>query len=129
MNLLLCKYRLYSINNLFALFIVLFLMSCYDNRNFKSVSKSTKLIASKETIIKKKVNYSYKSKTLLSSKKIPTIINDSISISENKNKMDTAKISVVSNQNEIVIDSSELINILNSNNSNIEIDTSELILL
>lgn len=129
MNLLLCKYRLYSINNLFALFIVLFLMSCYDNRNFKSVSKSTKLIASKETIIKKKVNYSYKSKTLLSSKKIPTIINDSISISENRNKMDTAKISVVSNQNEIVIDSSELINILNSNNSNIEIDTSELILL
>lgn len=129
MNLLLCKYRLYSINNLFALFIVLFLMSCYDNRNFKSVSKSTKLIASKETIIKKKVNYSYKSKTLLSSKKISTIINDSISISENKNKMDTAKISVVSNQNEIVIDSSELINILNSNNSNIEIDTSELILL
>lgn len=129
MNLLLCKYRLYSINNLFALFIVLFLMSCYDNRNFKSVSKSTKLIASKETIIKKKVNYSYKSKTLLSSKKIPTIINDSISISENKNKMDTAKISVVSNQNEIVIDSSELINILNSNNSNIEIATSELILL
>lgn len=129
MNLLLCKYRLYSINNLFALFIVLFLMSCYDNRNFKSVSKSTKLIASKETIIKKKVNYSYKSKTLFSSKKIPTLINDSISISENKNKMDTAKISVVSNQNEIVIDSSELINILNSNNSNIEIDTSELILL
>lgn len=129
MNLLLCKYRLYSINNLFALFIVLFLMSCYDNRNFKSVSKSTKLITSKETFIKKKVNYSYKSKTLLSSKKIPTIINDSISISENKNKMDTAKISVVSNQNEIVIDSSELINILNSNNSNIEIDTSELILL
>jgi len=104
-------------------------MSCYDNRNFKSVSKSTKLITSKETIIKKKVNYSYKSKTLLSSKKIPTIINDSISISENKNKMDTAKISVVSNQNEIVIDSSELINILNSNNSNIEIATSELILL
>lgn len=129
MNLLLCKYRLYSINNLFAFFIVLFLMSCYDNRNFKSVSKSTKLIASKETIIKKKVNYSYKSKTLLSSKKIPTIINDSTSISENKNKMDTTKISVVSNQNEIVIDSSELINILNSNNSNIEIDTSELILL
>lgn len=129
MNLLLCKYRLYSINNLFALFIVLFLMSCYDNRNFKSFSKSTKLITSKETIIKKKVNYSYKSKTLLSSKKIPTIINDSISISENKNKMDTDKISVVSNQNEIVIDSSELINILNSNNSNIEIDTSELILL
>ncbi len=129
MNLLLCKYRLYSINNLFALFIVLFLMSCYDNRNFKSVSKSTKLIASKETIIKKKVNYSYKSKTLLSSKKISTIIYDSISISENKNKMNTAKISVVSNQNEIVIDSSELINILNSNNSNIEIDTSELILL
>ena len=129
MNLLLCKYRLYSINNLFALFIVLFLMSCYDNRNFKSVSKSTKLIASKETIIKKKVNYSYKSKTLFSSKKSPTLINDSISISENKNKMDTAKISVVSNQNEIVIDSSELINILNSNNSNIEIDTSELILL
>ena len=104
-------------------------MSCYDNRNFKSVSKSTKLIASKETIIKKKVNYSYKSKTLLSSKKISTIIYDSISISENKNKMNTAKISVVSNQNEIVIDSSELINILNSNNSNIEIATSELILL
>lgn len=104
-------------------------MSCYDNRNFKSISKSTKLITSKETIIKKKVNYSYKSKTLLSSKKSPIIISDSISISENKNKMDTVLISVVTNQNEIVIDSSELINILNSNNSNIVIDTSELILL
>lgn len=104
-------------------------MSCYDNRNFKSTSKSSKLITSKETIIKKKVNYSYKSKTLLSSKKSQIIISDSISISENKNKMDTVLISVVTNQNEIVIDSSELINILNSNNSNIVIDTSELILL
>ena len=129
MNLLLCNYRLFSTNNLFTLFIVIFLMSCYDNRNFKSISKSTKLITSKETIIKKKVNYSYKSKTLLSSKKSPIIISDSISISENKNKIDTVLISVVTNQNEIVIDSSELINILNSNNSNIVIDTSELILL
>ncbi len=129
MNLKLNKYRLLAINNLFTLFIISFLISCYDNRNYKSVSKSTKLITSKETINTKKVHYSYKSKTLISSKKIPTIINDSISISENKNKIDTGKISVVSNQNEIVIDSSELINILNSNNSNIEIDTSELILL
>ena len=129
MNLLLCKYRLFSINNLFTLFIVLFLMSCYDNRNFKSVSKSTKLITSKESIVKKKANDSKESKTLLTSKKIPISKSDSIIISDNKNKIDTIIISVLSSQNEIVIDSSELINIINSTNSNIEIDTSELILL
>jgi len=129
MNLLLCKYRLFSINNLFTLFIVLFLISCYDNRNFKSVSKSTKLITSKESVVKKKANHSKESKTLLTSKKIPIFKPDSIILSDNKNKIDTVVISVHSSQNEIVIDSSELINIINSTNSNIEIDTSELILL
>ena len=104
-------------------------MSCYDNRNFKSVSKSTKLITSKESIVKKKANDSKESKTLLTSKKIPISKSDSIIISDNKNKIDTIIISVLSSQNEIVIDSSELINIINSTNSNIEIDTSELILL
>lgn len=129
MNLLLCKYRLFSINNLFTLFIVLFLISCYDNRNIKSVSKSTKLITSKESVVKKKANHSKESKTLLTSKKIPIFKSDSIIISDNKNKIDTVLISVLSSQNEIVIDSSELINIINSTNSNIVIDTSELILL
>ncbi|MBK8242970.1 MAG: hypothetical protein IPK88_06075 [Saprospiraceae bacterium] len=129
MNLLLCKYRLFSINNLFTLFIVLFLISCYDNRNIKSVSKSTKLITSKESVVKKKANHSKESKTLLTSKKNPIFKSDSIIISDNKNKIDTVLISVLSSQNEIVIDSSELINIINSTNSNIEIDTSELILL
>jgi hypothetical protein len=129
MNLLLCKYRFFSINNLFTLFIVLFLISCYDNRNIKSVSKSTKLITSKESVVKKKANHSKESKTLLTSKKIPIFKSDSIIISDNKNKIDTVLISVLSSQNEIVIDSSELINIINSTNSNIEIDTSELILL
>ena len=40
------------IGKLFTLFIISFLISCYDNRNYKSVSKSTKLITSKsdETI-------------------------------------------------------------------------------
>ncbi|MBK9716442.1 MAG: hypothetical protein IPQ02_19855 [Saprospiraceae bacterium] len=129
MNLLLCKYRLFSINNLFTLFIVLFLISCYDNRNIKSVSKSTKLITSKESVVKKKADHSKESKTLLTSKKIPIFKSDSIIISDNKNKIDTVLISVLSSQNEIVIDSSELINIINSTNSNIVIDTSELILL
>ena len=129
MNLLLCKYRLFSINNLFTLFIVLFLISCYDNRNIKSVSKSTKLITSKESVVKKKADHSKESKTLLTSKKIPIFKSDSIIISDNKNKIDTVLISVLSSQNEIVIDSSELIYIINSTNSNIVIDTSELILL
>ena len=121
MNLIFYKFRLFTFNNLYSLFIVLFLISCYDNRNYKAVSKSTKLINSTETIVKKKSSQNHTLKTLITSKKIQIIKYDSISPSESNNKIDSISSSVLANQNEMVVDSSEIINIINSNNSDIEI--------
>ena len=73
MNLIFYKFRLFTFNNLYSLFIVLFLISCYDNRNYKAVSKSTKLINSTETIVKKKSSQNHTLKTLITSKKIHMI--------------------------------------------------------
>ena len=113
-----------------AIFICVSLLSCYNNKKYKSDLKNMNLSPSKEMNINNKSNKN-KRISKLSIKSIPNIKVDSskLVLEKNTTKIDTSNNFENSNQDELVIDSSELINIINVTDSNIVIDSSEISLL